>query len=443
MGRKKRRRGVSLGTILMLALTALVVAACVGFLALIVGEDLYQRTGDFISSLSERGFFEEAERRAAEQSAPPSPEATPARQVTGVELITPTPEPARAAYTFTLAAAGTVYAPKAIRESVMEDAGHYDFSPVFAGLGDLLGSADLAIVTLETMTAGSEKGYGNYNTPAQILDALRGCGVDLIALATERALDKGYEGLRLTVSELTARGLICAGVDFEQPSSGKTNLIGIGGIQVAVLAYAYGLSEDGREKTRESERSAVAMIDSARMVADITKARVDGANVVIVLPHWGTKNKQETPENVRQLAVTLAEAGADIILGTHPNVVQGSERLSVIRSDGLTYEAVVCYSLGSLLTDSSAPENTAGMVARLPVTYDPETRRTTLGELDCMPVYVARQREEAKTVYRVVDAEDSVALASLTEAEQAAAHEAAARVRSVTGQLGGEEGKSS
>lgn len=439
MGRRKRRRGISLGTVLMLVLTALVVAACIGFLALIGGEDLYQRTGDFIHSLSESGFFEEAERGARELSEPPSPAATPVQGAAGSELLTPTPVPAKAAYTFTLAAAGTVYAPKAIRESVMEDAKHYDFSPVLAGLGELLSDADLAIATLETTTAGSEKGYGNYNTPAQILDALRERGVDLVALATERALDKGYEGLRLTVDELTARGLACAGVVLEPSSSGKTNLIGIGGIQVAVLAYTYGLSEEGREKTRESERSAVALIDSARMAEDITRARADGANVVIVLPHWGTKNKQETPESVRSLAVTLAEAGADIILGTHPNVVQGTERLSVTRADGLAYETVVCYSLGSLLTDSTAPENTAGMVARLSVTYDPQTRRVTLGELACMPVYIACQREEGTTVYRVVDTDESAALAALTEAEQAAAREAAERVRGVTGQQEREE----
>ncbi len=96
MGRMKRRRGVSLGTVLMLALTALVVAACIGFLALIGGEDLYQRTGDFIHSLSESGFFEEAERGAQALSEPPSPAATPAQAAAGHGLLTPTPVPAQA-----------------------------------------------------------------------------------------------------------------------------------------------------------------------------------------------------------------------------------------------------------------------------------------------------------------------------------------------------------
>lgn len=114
----------------------------------------------------------------------------------------PTPSPGLT--TFTLAAAGTVYAPKAIRESAQESGGHYDFLSVLNGIGDTLSAADLAIVTLETTTAGREKGYGNYNTTPEILDALAHAAWIWSALATERALDRGYDGLDLTLSELTS-----------------------------------------------------------------------------------------------------------------------------------------------------------------------------------------------------------------------------------------------
>ena len=168
------------------------------------------------------------------------------------------------------------------------------------------------------------------------------------------------------------------------------------------------------------------------MISDIRQARADGANVVIVLPHWGTKNITDTPVNVKRLAVQLAEAGADVILGTHPNVPQGVERLTVTRADGLTHETVVCYSLGSLLTDSRTAENTAGMVAHVSVTYDPATRRTTLGEMYCTPVYIARQRISDETVYRVVDAESAAALDTLTDSERQAAQDAVEIIRRAT-----------
>lgn len=441
MKKRKKRRSVSLGSVFMLLLTAAVLVACAAFFAMIAGDGLYEKTGALIRSLSERGLFEEAPQdevtpaatvaaaaamyAAEETAAPTAPPATPR----------PEPEPV----TFTIAAAGTVYAPKAVRESAQSAGGRYDFTPVFEGLGDTLSGADLAIATLETTTAGKDKGFGNYNTAPEILDGLRGCGVDLLSLGTERALDKGYEGLDLTVSELTARGLNYAGVHPEGASGGAT-MLSIGGAQVAVLAYAYGLSDESTKKTGGDQQGVLAMLDVNAMIRDITQARVSGANLVIVLPHWGTKNKAETADTVRRMARLLAEAGADVILGTHPNVAQDTERLTVTRSDGLEHEALVCYSLGSLLTDARTKENTAGMVAHVTATYDPATRRTTLGEMYCTPVYIARQREEGDTVYRVVDAENSRQLELLEESERQAAQAAVEHIRSVTA-AGEQEGQ--
>jgi len=92
----------------------------------------------------------------------------------------------------------------------------------------------------------------------------------------------------------------------------------------------------------------------------------------------------------------------------------------------------VCYSLGNLLTDARTPENTAGMVAHVSVTYDPVTRKTSLGEMYCTPVYIARQREQEETVYRVVDAESAQALKRLTAEEQQAAQAAVELIRKAT-----------
>lgn len=425
---KRFGRRVTLGSALMLTLTAGVLALCAAFVLMISGN---------------AGLPARAIRETAEPAVTPLPseqaltgqDVTPTAKPAAAPTVKPTAEPAVS--TFTLAAAGTVYAPKAIRESVLEGAGHYDFDPVFEGVRSALSAADLSIVTLETTTAGGAKGYGSYNTPPQILDALRMAGADLVSLATERALDMGYDGLSLTVGELTARGLSSAGVLFD--GTGRTRMIGVNGVQVAVLAAAYGISDEGRAATREAERGALCLLEGRQMVEDIKAARAAGADVVIVLPHWGTKNKAETPAAVRQMAVTLAEAGADIILGTHPNVVQGTERLRVTRADGLEYETVVCYSLGSLLTDARAEENTAGMVAHLTVCYDPLARRISLGELVCTPVYIAREKKDARAVYRVVDTDNAEAMNALSPAERAAAEKAAAMVREATGQSAREQ----
>jgi len=429
-GRKRRR--VSLGTIIMLVLTALVLLGCVLFLWLLVGDNLYERTETFIRTLAQEGLldesagFELAALSTARDLQWIEPEDTPAPATAPPPTPTPVPKPV----TITISAAGTVYAPKAVRESAQEGS-RFDFGPVFEGLGDTLARADLAIATLETTTAGRDKGFDNYNTAPEILDALRGIGVDLVALGTERALDKGYEGLDLTVSELTARGLAFSGVSADGGNPEQATMLSVGGVQVAVISASYGLSGESEEKTKGDSRGVLARLDMQALEREITEARVSGANVVVVLPHWGTKNKLDTPVNVRRQAVQMAQAGADIILGTHPNVAQGTERLRVTRSDGLEYETAVCYSLGSLLTDARTKENTAGMVAHVDVTYDPVTRRTTLGGMYCTPVYIARERRENAAVYRVVDPENAQAMESLSDAERQAAREAAEIIRSI------------
>lgn len=442
MGKKKRRRGVSAGSVLMLAVTLLVVGGCCAFLLAIAGDDLYARTSALIRSLSEQGVFERAqEETPAAAPAETAPVASPPSQALPPEATPETP-PAfsgaqRQPIGFTLAAAGTVCAPRAVRTAAQEGT-DYDFVPVFEGLGDLLSGADLALATLETSAAGEEPGYGSYNAPPQLLDALRNAGVGVLSLATERALDKGYEGLELTQREMTSRSMASVGADASgQPSA--VRMLQVNGVQVALLAYAYGLSDEGREQTNGDERGALSLIGEEAMIRDIVNARLAGANVVIVMPHWGTKNRRETPDDVRALAQRLAEAGADVILGAHPNVVQGTQRLTVTRSDGLEYEAVVCYSLGCLLTDARKADNTAGVVARLTVRYDPETRRVALGELACNPIYISCSRQGGANVYRVVDASDPVALEALDAAEREAAVLASETVRDVTGQTEREE----
>lgn len=429
MGRKSRGPRLSAGTVVMLLLTLLVMLGCVWFVLRITDGGGTVRMAELIASFSfAEGTPAPQGQPTTEQTSGPPLTATP-DAVSPAPAVSPTPVPEKA--TITIAAAGTVYAPKAIRQTV-EEGGSFDFTPVFAGIADVLSPADLAIVTLETTTAGSEKGYGNSNTPVQLLDALRACGVDMISLATEHALDMDYEGLFITMQEVVSRGLSYAGVSREDGSA--ASIMRIGGVQVAVLAYSYGLSDEGKANTGDDRLGLLARLEPERIQSDIAKVRSEGANVVIVLPHWGTKNKQETPEVIRTMARELAKAGADVILGTHPNVPQGIERITQTRSDGLAYETVVCYSLGSLLTDARTRENTAGMAAELDITYDPVTRCVTLGELRVTPLYIAKTKAEDRTAYRVIPAEDETALAQLDEAERSAAQEAAAIIYEAAGE---------
>ena len=144
----KRNRRFSLGSVLMLALSAAVLALCAAFVLMIGAQG---RGAQIEQPLLPLQGVESAEASPAPTAAAAAAEHALTQSE---EQLSLQPAPAPTASTFTLAAAGTVYAPKAIRESAMEGAEHYDFGPIFEGLGSALADADLTIVPLETTPAG-------------------------------------------------------------------------------------------------------------------------------------------------------------------------------------------------------------------------------------------------------------------------------------------------
>ena len=413
------KRGITPGTAAAVIGTAILLLACALFLFAIrerpgTSPDLLE---DIVPTETLSPAVGALERAGTEEQPAPLPEAG----------ATPEPQTVQAEEerSFTLLAGGALFVPRAVRECAQET-GRYDFSTVFMGIDSSLEGADLSLLTLETLTD-DRKPYDSANAPAAVLDALHAGGVDLVSLGTEVALDKGYDSLAVTGSELTSRGMGALGLRETQSGLPGT-IMQVSGVCVAVLGYSYGISEDGAASTRGDERQTLALLREDEMIRDIQAARAHGAEVVILCVHWGVKNKTETLPATVEMAHRLADAGADIILGAHPNVVQPVERYEAKRADGLVYDTVICYSLGSLLTDARAEENMAGMLVKLSVSYDGAQRRPTLGGAEVIPTYIARQEEDARMMYRIVAAENEAVLFGLTDREREAAVRAAALV---------------
>ena len=139
----KRQGRLSVGTIVMLLLTAAVIVGCVAFMLVLSGGEAGSRAGELLAQA--RTYASQAAPRATvEPTAAPAASPVPSPSASATAQPTPVPEKA----TVRLAAAGTVYAPKAVRQSAQTGTEQYDFTPVFAALTDTLGAADLAIATL-------------------------------------------------------------------------------------------------------------------------------------------------------------------------------------------------------------------------------------------------------------------------------------------------------
>ncbi len=265
------------------------------------------------------------------------------------------PEPAvRTTARVTLGAVGDVLMHDAVKRSAearRATAAHRGYAWLFAPVADLLAAPDLTFANLETPVAPTASQGSRsfvFDAPPEAIAALRDAGVDLVAIANNHALDQGRAGLEETVRRLAAAGVAHVGAGGGPRPEGPVR-IERNGLSIAFLGATYGLNQDGN--TCPPGRAGclrVAELDRGRMV-EAVRAAAGAADAVVVSLHWGTEYQQQPrPEDV-ELARRLADAGALVILGHHPHVLQPIELYR--RPDGRT--AVIAYSLGNFISNQS------------------------------------------------------------------------------------------
>jgi len=285
----------------------------------------------------------------------------------------------------------------------------YDFSGFFAPLRSVFESADWAVANLETPIAGDDRGFPGYptfNAPVALADALAGAGFDVVSTANNHSLDQGYSGLAATLRTLRERGVLPVGTADSQQSSDAVTIVGKNGIAQAFLSYTYGTNGIPIPKDKPF---AVNLIDDAKIKGDIAKARAAGADIVTVSLHFGNEYQRDPSDEQRRVARLAVEAGADLILGHHPHVVQPYERYRVDNADGTSREGIIMYSLGNFVSNQFGDFKEYGAVLKVTFrkTYQADGAAvTTVAEVDAIPTWVHKYVDGGKTRYRVLSLDE-------------------------------------
>jgi poly-gamma-glutamate capsule biosynthesis protein CapA/YwtB (metallophosphatase superfamily) len=233
----------------------------------------------------------------------------------------------------TLVFGGDLLMHVALGASVLDPAtGRYDFSRIFAPISPYLVEGDLAAADLETVLAGADCGYTNYprmNSPTDLAAELAESGFDLISTATNHTLDQGWDGLVATADVLDSAGL--AHVGSYRSADERTTLLvrDVAGVKVAFLAYADRLNGLPLPADRPY---AVSMLERNQVSDDVRRAHAAGAEVVVAQVHWGSEYMHQPSRPQREEARMLLEKGVDVIVGSHPHVVQPIVPMTVDRA---------------------------------------------------------------------------------------------------------------
>lgn len=242
-------------------------------------------------------------------------------------------------------------------QALLEGGGkEYDYSGCFTLIAPEVTEADYAVVNLEVPLGGGPRysGYPCFSAPDSYARALADAGFDLFLTANNHCLDSGMKAARRTLTALDSLGVDHTGTfhDADDRKAKVPMLKDLHGIKFAFLNYTYGTNgipaRDGME---------VALLDRDAMAREIKASRDAGAEFVVVTVHWGVEYVLHENANQRAWADFLIDQGVDMIIGSHPHVVQP---MKIVRNEKEGKDVLVVYSLGNLISNMKTSDTRGG-----------------------------------------------------------------------------------
>lgn len=238
--------------------------------------------------------------------------------------------------------------------------GSYDYSFLFEGIAEFLAVADIKITNQETILGGNELGFSGYprfNSPTEVGDAIAAAGFNVVLQASNHSADKGIEGLLNCVEYWESHPeVLMVGIHEEAGETHDIPLLTIKETTFAILNYTYSPNSSAIPSDIQGHLDILCdwnrntgYIDftsiNPQVLADIEEAE-KLADVVIVCPHWGTEYTTKPSSYQKEFAEQMTQAGADLIIGTHPHVVQPVEWVESENGN----RALCYYSLGNYVS---------------------------------------------------------------------------------------------
>ena len=285
----------------------------------------------------------------------------------------------------------------------------YDFSYVFDDIKDYISSADIAVGNLETTFAGKERGYSNYprfNSPEQLAYNLKDMGIDVLCTANNHSMDTNYSGVVSTLDFLDDAGISHMGTSRTAEEQNQILVKDVNGIKIAFLAFTYGTNGI---PVPSANSYCVNLIDKDLILKQLELAKAQEPDLICVNMHWGLEYQNVQNSDQEDWADFLFENGVDVILGSHPHVLQPMEKRTVTLEDGTTKNCFVIYSLGNFISGQTKKNTRTSIILNINFTKDGETGKTTIGDVSYVPIYMYKSSSGSTKRYKLLDITSSIA----------------------------------
>ncbi|MBW6500271.1 MAG: CapA family protein [Bacteroidales bacterium] len=249
-----------------------------------------------------------------------------------------------------------------IRAARNNETGEYDYNEVFSYIREEISDADIAVANLEVTLAGPPyTGYPRFSSPAALASACLNAGINCLVTANNHSADRETEGIISTIQKLDSIGVLHTGTFISKAARNTLHplMIKEKGLTIALLNYTYGTNG-----IRVREPAIVNMLDIDLIIRDIKIAKSKNPDLVILFLHWGTEYESVPSRTQTDLADHFFSEGADLIIGSHPHVLQ---KMEWSKPDSSGKERFLVYSLGNFVSNQRKIRTDGGAMVRLTV----------------------------------------------------------------------------
>jgi len=275
----------------------------------------------------------------------------------------------------------------------------YNYENVFSEVCPIISKVDVAVANLEVTLPGSRySGYPNFRSPDALAVAARDYGIDVLVTANNHSCDSGKKGILRTIKVLDSLEIKHTGTFKDSLARATQNLLVFNqnNIKVGLLNYTYGTNGIPIPKGVK-----VNLIDTLQINADIKQAKKQQLDKLLVMLHWGNEYQSLASKKQKKLAHYLFNKGVDIIIGSHPHVLQPM----VYEKDSVSgKEKLIAYSLGNYVSNQAPRRRDGGAMFRF--TLQKENGKTRIASKGYYLTYIYKPIKDGKKEYIIIPCAD-------------------------------------
>ncbi len=275
-----------------------------------------------------------------------------------------------------------------------DSTGTWSYESVFSFIAPLISDADIAIGNLEVTLGGPPyKGYPRFSSPDALAVACRNAGFDILVTANNHAADRGPQGIFRTIRVLDSLGIMHTGTwkSSEERDTLAPLMITHDSITLALLSYTYGTNG-----IVVPPPATVAYIDTLRSATDIAGAALKGADATIIFVHWGIEYDTLPSPLQKQTAAAYLGSGADIVIGSHPHVLQPM----IADTTSCRLRNPVVWSMGNFVSNQRTRRRDGGAMVRIEMALQGDSAVIT--DAGYILTWVYTPIEEGKRKYYIL-----------------------------------------